>query len=56
MTMAVRDCKGCIHYVVQDVKHNYSQSGCGTEDKKIYGCELWECDKEDIDDSTHKMD
>lgn len=45
--MEKRDCKNCIHYVVQDVKHNYELNGCGMYEKKIYGCEKWECEPEE---------
>ena len=44
----MRDCGHCEHYVLRDVKFNYSSGGTrDTEDTKIYGCELWECDKEE---------
>lgn len=47
-----RACKACKHYVIKDVKHNYDMGGCGTYDQYIYGCEKWECEfveKEDTD-------
>ena len=44
----MRDCENCEHYVLRDVKFNYSSGGTrDAEDTKIYGCELWECDKDE---------
>lgn len=52
----MRDCGHCEHYVLRDVKFNYSSGGTrDAEDTKIYGCELWECDKEVEDGKTDKI-
>lgn len=47
----IRNCAGCSHYVVKDVRLNYSSSSCGTEEQKIYGCELWECEQDKEEDN-----
>ena len=37
-----RNCKGCKHYVLQNMKINLS----GYADTKYFGCELWDCEYE----------